>query len=197
MEKKVDITNFIGVYDGYIPEIVCKEMIDFYEQKNNLNLAFSRIQTENAGTLLKKDSTVFLHEKNLQEWFDSFKLLFVNLDIAIKNYISYTNLKSLYDNKDLLYTSFRLQKTYPGGGYHIWHIEHASIELRRVLSFAIYLNDIQEGGETEFLHQSVRVTPKKGRIVIWPAGFPYVHRGNPPLKENKYILTSWILCCEN
>ena len=34
---------------------------------------------------------------------------------------------------------------------------------------------------------------KKGRIVIWPAGFPYVHRGNPPLKHEKYILTSWMM----
>ncbi len=38
----------------------------------------------------------------------------------------------------------------------------------------------------------MRVKPKKGRIVMWPAAFPYVHRGNPPLKEEKYILTSWM-----
>ena len=57
---------------------------------------------------------------------------------------------------------------------------------------AVYLNDVEEGGETEFLHQSVRVKPKKGRIVIWPAAFPYVHRGNQPLSGEKYLLTSWI-----
>ena len=33
---------------------------------------------------------------------------------------------------------------------------------------------------------------KKGRIVIWPAAFPYVHRGNSPLSGKKYILTSWM-----
>ena len=30
-------------------------------------------------------------------------------------------------------------------------------------------------------------------IVIWPAAFPYVHRGNPPLSGEKYILTSWMM----
>ena len=53
--------------------------------------------------------------------------------------------------------------------------------------------DIEEGGETEFLHFSKRVKPKTGRIVIWPAAFPYVHRGNPPLAGEKYILTSWMM----
>ena len=58
--------------------------------------------------------------------------------------------------------------------------------------YSIYLNTVEEGGETEFLYQSQRVKPVKGRIVIWPAGFPYVHRGNPPLSGEKYIVTSWI-----
>ena len=40
-------------------------------------------------------------------------------------------------------------------------------------------------------NQKIRVKPKKGRVSIFPADFPYVHRGNPPLKKDKYILTSW------
>jgi hypothetical protein len=63
----------------------------------------------------------------------------------------------------------------------------------RAFVYSIYLNDVEEGGETEFLHFSKRVKPKKGRIAIWPAAFPYLHRGNPPLSGEKYILTSWML----
>ena len=64
---------------------------------------------------------------------------------------------------------------------------------QRTWTTMIYLNDVEEGGETEFLHFSKRIKPKTGRIVIWPAGFPYVHRGNPPLSGVKYILTSWMM----
>ena len=77
----------------------------------------------------------------------------------------------------------------------MWHVERnfKNFELaRRVLVFTIYLNEV-EGGETEFLFQSKRVEPKTGRICIFPANFPYIHRGNPPLKGEKYILTSWLL----
>ena len=63
----------------------------------------------------------------------------------------------------------------------------------RAFVFSVYLNDVEEGGETEFLHFSKRVKPKTGRIVIWPAAFPYIHRGNPPLSGEKYILTSWMM----
>jgi len=58
------------------------------------------------------------------------------------------------------------------------------------------LNDVKEGGETEFLYQSVRVSPKKGTLVIWPAAFTHVHRGNPPLSGTKYIMTSWLEYCQ-
>ena len=89
----------------------------------------------------------------------------------------------------------KIQKTKPTEGYHIWHQEQGNTyeTLSRAFVWTVYLNDINEGGETEFLHFSKRVTPKTGRIVIWPAGFPYYHRGNPPLKGEKYILTSWML----
>ena len=70
--------------------------------------------------------------------------------------------------------------------------QHGGSYPNRVLTYIIYLNDIEEGGETELLHKRVRIKPKTGRIVIFPAGFPYVHRGNPPLTGVKYILTSWI-----
>ena len=106
-----------------------------------------------------------------------------------------TNVKEYVGVNELQYTTLKIQKTLPKQGYHIWHVEHGPTydNMKRVLAFTIYLNDIEEGGETEFLNQSIRVKPKTGRIVIWPAGFPYVHRGNPPLEGEKYILTSWLL----
>ena len=79
--------------------------------------------------------------------------------------------------------------------YYVQYIEHniGFSNEPRALVYSVYLNDVEEGGETEFLHFSKRVKPKTGRIVIWPAGFPYLHRGNPPLSGTKYILTSWMM----
>ena len=37
----------------------------------------------------------------------------------------------------------------------------------------------------------LRVKPKQGTLVIWPAAFTHTHRGNPPLSNDKYIVTGW------
>ena len=107
--------------------------------------------------------------------------------------VSINNFIATYDNYITKEECNKAIKLYEG--YHVWHIEHGKgfDNESRAFVFSIYLNDVEEGGETEFLNQSVRVQPKAGRIVIWPAAFPYVHRGNPPLSGEKYILTSWMM----
>ncbi len=87
----------------------------------------------------------------------------------------------------------KLQRTRPTGGYHVWHSEQGnrSDSLARVLVWLLYLNDIADGGETEFLNQRERISPEAGKLVIWPAAWPWQHRGNPPLSETKYIATGW------
>ena len=90
------------------------------------------------------------------------------------------------------YTTLKLQKTPPGGGYHVWHCENNSMSSSaRCITWMMYLNDITDGGETEFLYQSMRVQPTAGTVVLWPSQYTHMHRGNPPLSEDKYILTGW------
>ena len=87
----------------------------------------------------------------------------------------------------------KLQKTCPGEGYHNWHTEHDRIGSRnRLMAFMVYLNDVEEGGETEFLYQKCRFKPKRNTLLIWPANYTHVHRGNPPLSNDKFILTGWV-----
>jgi hypothetical protein len=61
----------------------------------------------------------------------------------------------------------------------------------------VYLNDVLDGGETEFLYQSRRVKPREGRVVIFPVQWTHTHRGNPPLSGEKYIATSWLHLNDN
>jgi hypothetical protein len=84
------------------------------------------------------------------------------------------------------------------GGYHHWHSEiypqNASCEtLHRALLFQFYLNDVSEGGETEFYYQQRKVEARQGRLIIAPAGFTHTHKGNVPRSGDKYVATSWIL----
>ncbi|SHF76422.1 2OG-Fe(II) oxygenase superfamily protein [Microbulbifer donghaiensis] len=86
------------------------------------------------------------------------------------------------------------------GGYYHWHSEHYphpsdpnQKSLHRVLFWLLYLNDVEEGGETEFHYQGVKIKPRKGSLILSPCGFTHTHRGNIPQSHDKYILTSWIM----
>ena len=172
-EKTVNINNFIGVYDNYITKEECNRAIKLFEDQDKFNNTLNRIDFEKAPVTLKQDKQYFARSSNIDVWWEELKPMMFNFDLALRHYMQNTGAVETYGNIPFHFTTLKIQKTLPAEGYHVWHVEH--------------------GGETEFLHQSVRVKPKTGRIVIWPAGFPYAHRGNPPLSGEKYILTSWML----
>jgi len=193
-EKIVNITNFIGVYDNYITKEECNKAIDLYENQNKFNNTVNRIGGEKAPILQKQDQQYFAAPNNIDVWWEELKPMMINFEMAWRHYIQNTGADSAY-GVPFHFTCLKIQKTLPTEGYHVWHIEHGKgfDTEARAFVFSIYLNDVEEGGETEFLHFSKRIKPKTGRIVIWPAGFPYLHRGNPPLSGEKYILTSWMM----
>ncbi|MCW8864714.1 MAG: 2OG-Fe(II) oxygenase [Colwellia sp.] len=86
------------------------------------------------------------------------------------------------------------------GGYHHWHSEHfphptdpSQRSLHRVLLWLVYLNDVKDGGETEFFYQQTKVKPTQGSIVLAPCGFSHTHRGCVPTSGDKYVLASWVM----
>ena len=194
VQRTHEIENFIGVYDNYILPQECDRAIKIFDNQHKFNNTLDRLKFENSGALSKKDNQFFANKDNMNVWWQEYKTMIANYDMAFKHYSDTTGAMESF-GADYYYTDVKLQKTLPTEGYHIWHVEHG-LQTEgandRAFVFTIYLNDVKEGGETEFLHFSKRVKPKKGRIVIWPASFPYVHRGNPPISGEKYILTSWM-----
>ncbi|MEO5962001.1 MAG: 2OG-Fe(II) oxygenase [Thermomonas sp.] len=84
------------------------------------------------------------------------------------------------------------------GGYPYWHCElyprdPGAETLHRHLLWTLYLNDGFQQGETEFLYQRRKISPKVGTLLIAPAAFTHTHRGNRPMGGDKFIATSWIL----
>ena len=99
------------------------------------------------------------------------------------------------------FDEINLQK-YPkaSGNFNHWHSEHyphpsdpQQKSLHRTLLWLIYLNDVESGGETEFLYQQARVKPTQGSIVLSPCGFTHTHRGVTPISSDKYVLASWVM----
>lgn len=89
----------------------------------------------------------------------------------------------------------KMQRTAPGGGYHVWHGEQGNgPHANRALVYMLYLNSLplNSAGETEFLYIQKRYVPIENRVIIWPASYTHAHRGNTVFgEEAKYIVTGW------
>lgn len=118
------------------------------------------------------------------------KLLKKSYDSYRKSY----NLGGRYPStlpENCIFPNFKIQKAEPGGGFCSWHCEfHQTVHAKRFLAWMLYLNDVEQGGKTEFL-SGQKIKPKRGTLVLWPAYFTHMHRSAPDLNENKYILTGW------
>ena len=186
-----EIEDFVGVYKNALPEELCDDAINEFEEYKKLGLTVDRKANEKAPDFLKNDDQLF--DAKIVETRGSVCAKEI-VDITSKCYSHYKSIFGVleqYESHGILH--YKLQKTDVGGGYHVWHPENSRLEVcDRLFAYIAYLNDVEDGGETEFLYQHRRIKPEKGTIIIFPAGFTHTHRGNPPLSNSKYIVTGWI-----
>jgi hypothetical protein len=193
VDYKID--NFVGVFKKAFSEEYCNLVIKKYDRMVENGFAFSRQDVENVTKINKDDLQIFSHELSQDKYIPLQENQFEFNRLFWENYYPvyeqhYGVLKDSTDRHSSY--SYKIQKTLIGGGYHLWHYETGAKNCcNRVLTWILYLNDVYEGGETEFLYQHMRVKPEQGTLVIWPAAFTHTHRGNPPISNNKYIVTGW------
>lgn len=78
------------------------------------------------------------------------------------------------------------------------YLENISKHGQRTWTFQIFLNDVENGGETAFPHLSAEIKPKRGTALIWnnldSSGTPNyltLHEEKLVTKESKAIITKW------
>ena len=182
------MTDFIEEYEVLVPSELCDDCIASYEKLTNQEphlLSFGHIQ-KGEGKLFREDYSFQFEE-------------FGNIHLASSIFNILNEASEMYREKysilnKLEYNTMRLkiQKTPIGGGYHGWHCESMdAVVSNRLIVWTVYLNDVEEGGETEFLYQNKRIRSNKGSVLLFPASYTHTHRGNPPISNEKYILTGW------
>jgi len=178
--------DFIATWDNVLPSDFCEMLIGNFEQMLKVQNSLIDKQ-DNKVSLQRKDQSYILNYHNEYAPF-VFKYLKESLDEYVAEFPQLTNLP-------MWPSEIKMQKTEPGGGFHVWHYESAGWDVaQRELAWMIYLNDLPDGeGETEFLYQKTRIKPTVGTLVIWPAAMTHVHRGNTVFTHDKYILTGWFI----
>ena len=180
--------NHILHMKGLVPKDECRKIINYFESHPELHrqgfAGGNKIRDD-----LKKDTEIDCNFDKSQGpcWISKY----INAALAeyIQQYpeIDYLKLFGKFQN-------YKLQRYFPSEGYFLYHCENYGPDehiVDRVLAWMIYLNDVKDGGHTEFLNQKKKYQPRTGDVLVWPAYFTHTHRGVTSKSQTKYIATGW------
>lgn len=191
-------SDFIGVYPDALDKHTCDRIIQYFEDNYK--------HPDNSDCKIKSGYGSHENERGHlarhdEQWYMDLSNRCANLISKVVDHCwkQYREKYWVSDYVDVYFDEVKLQKTSPRGGFHDWHCEVNDLGVvDRCVAWMLYLNDIPEGeGETEFLWQGLRVQPKAGTMLIWPAFYTHTHRGNAVYSCSKYIATGWGLYMGN
>jgi|TARA_R100000081_G_C4798049_1_gene162215 hypothetical protein len=194
----------IGVYDRAFTADECDRLIKRHEYAINHNLAHEGGYGSLAQHKKSMDYDILGGSSMFKEDKELTGLIADRLNHFTSEYINDWNGYGEFNGQYLIegqtyYPILQMQKYKANEGhFNTFHVENDRPETStRLFVFILYLNDVEEGGETAFCFKEYggsdffKVKPKKGRLVIHPASWPYIHKGCMPVSNDKYILTTW------
>lgn len=190
------MTQFIKSFPQNVSSSTCQELIKLFNLANKRKITHQGITGEVVDKKRKDCTDLSSHlipDKLRIKFQTAFEDYNSSLQSALNLYIDEFEILKPPKTFPLALFDFNIKRYYPGGqAYHAWHYESPYPKVMdRVLAWMTYLNTVEEGGETEFKYQNLKIRPEEGTTLIWPSGFSHTHRGLPAPKEVKFIITGW------
>jgi hypothetical protein len=90
-------------------------------------------------------------------------------------------------------TGYKIQHYRKNEGHFKWHFDALGPGgWERQLAVIIYLNSVDEGGETCFHRQNLKVKPVAGDALFFPTFWTHLHCGEIPKSGDKYVISSFV-----
>ena len=195
-DNTTNLFDLIYTNDKSISPELCSEMIRLFENEDN---CYDGLTSMGMNKTIK-DTTDFTITDGGVAWERFNTTLSRELNRNVKTYVDDCNSKiddlfyKLVSQKFIFTNSMQLQKYNKNIGKYAYHNDFScNFEKKsvRVITFMWYLNDVEEGGETEFWSKYM-IKPKAGTLVLFPASWTFPHRAKTPISSDKYIITGWL-----
>jgi prolyl 4-hydroxylase len=182
------LADYIRVYDDDLTPDFCARLVGGFEQTRALQVRNGRGMR--AG--LEESAWTELDVGQLAD--DAFRGFFLaGIERALARYNADVALRIPVPMRPR--TDRLILKRYRPGGDEAFQPHFDSIDevCGRYLVFLWYLNDVAEGGETEFCDLGIKVAPRTGRLLVFPPYWMFQHAGRPPASGDKYILSTYLM----
>jgi len=180
--------EYLEEYENVLDKEFCDYIISEFLKEKNIHPGCT---SKGLDTNIKKTTDFHLKNNSSEIWTQIDKKLYEGLNKCLSKYRNkYEAFKIFTEISD---TGFQVQHYIKNEGFYIYHHDFlVDKEKYRILTFLFYLNDVDEGGETEFLYNRLKVKPKTGKCILFPASWTFPHRANIPLSNDKFIVTGWL-----
>lgn len=200
-------TKFIHTVSFTVPSKTCSEIIDKLNNTLDYTKQDDSLMSCNSVIINENDESwnqIFIINENDESW----NKIYIDIKKLVeKSFLEYINIfpNAWCPDEVMVIPEITLKKYEKNKGhFNQWHNDYYfDVALKEKLdklpittSFLIYLNDVSNGGETEFM-QGTKIKPSIGKIILFPAAFPYFHRGLIPRSDDKYIMNGWIVAGQN
>ena len=183
-----DLSRFIAVYDDVLPLSVCAEMQAAFERSADKQWRSGSAvrQGLDGGGWMELNISKFLEPRLARMFEESIQRYFEIYSAAFPLPLPISPVKKLNDFSMKRYGAEQ-QEQFPV------HYDAMHERSNRYLVFLWYLNDVGEGGETWFPQWELGITPKAGRLLIFPPYWMFQHAGLKPVSGDKYIVSTFAL----
>ena len=90
-------------------------------------------------------------------------------------------------------TGYKIQHYKKNEGHFKWHFDALGPGAwDRQLAMIMYLNSVEDGGQTCFHRQNLKVKPVAGDALFFPTFWTHMHCGEIPKSEDKYIISAFV-----
>jgi len=183
-----DLRSYVQTFDATLPADFCRQLIAEFLQTTEQHLV--RKPGWRAG--LDASSWTELDVSALAD--DAFKGFFYK---QIEDHLALYNQRlglTLPIPNTPQVSQMRIKRYVAGTGEGFQpHFDAIYEVAHRYLVFLWYLNDVEEGGETEFCDLGIKVPARTGKLLVFPPYWMFQHAGRPPISGDKYILSMYLL----
>lgn len=183
-----DLRSYVQTFDATLPADFCRQLIAEFLQTTAQHLV--RKPGWRAG--LDASSWTELDVSALAD--DAFKGFFYK---QIEDHLALYNQRlglTLPIPNTPQVSQMRIKRYVAGTGEGFQpHFDAIYEVAHRYLVFLWYLNDVEEGGETEFCDLGIKVPARTGKLLVFPPYWMFQHAGRPPISGDKYILSMYLL----
>jgi hypothetical protein len=186
----MELKDYIKVYDGTVDDNFCRNAIRLFEESTN---KVYPIEVADKIQCSAMNLTEEAEKNNITEFITLQNAIVQPIVDAGIQYYTDVQCDKYWPSKNALEQIKMVRYSAKKGDYFDLHIDIGDLESsRRFMAYHIYLSDVETGGEMEFPLASVKITPKRGRIVMHPSTWQYPSIEHKSTSQDLYKLTTYL-----